>query len=190
MEPHLSVNDKLLFYKYLENCSVYFEFGSGGSTYQSNIRPNIHKIYSVESDYEWHKTLKEQTSTDKIVFLFNEMDSKPNTWGYPGSNSTEAQKINYSNQIVYLSESKKNEIDLVFIDGRFRVACCLKTYNSVNDDCIIAFDDFLDRPQYHIVLKYFDIIDKTIDERMVVLRKKPNKVIPKELISYYELIPN
>tara|TARA_Y100000768_G_scaffold388458_1_gene384467 strand:+ start:180 stop:320 length:141 start_codon:yes stop_codon:yes gene_type:complete len=38
MEPHLSINDKKLFYKYLNNINVYFEYGSGGSTYQASIR--------------------------------------------------------------------------------------------------------------------------------------------------------
>ena len=37
-----------MFYKYLNNTSVYFEYGSGGSTYQASTRKNIKKIYSVE----------------------------------------------------------------------------------------------------------------------------------------------
>jgi hypothetical protein len=36
MEPHLSTNDKKLFYKYLDIIKVYFEYGSGGSTYQAS----------------------------------------------------------------------------------------------------------------------------------------------------------
>jgi len=55
MEPHLSKNDKKIFYKYLDNANVYFEYGSGGSTYQASIRKNIKTIYSVESDITWQK---------------------------------------------------------------------------------------------------------------------------------------
>ena len=58
MEPHLQKNDKEMFYRYLKNISVYFEYGSGGSTYQASIRKNIKSIYSVESDIEWQKKLK------------------------------------------------------------------------------------------------------------------------------------
>ena len=47
---------------------------------------------------------------------------------------------------------------------------------------------FLSRPHYHIVLEYFDIIEKTKDNRMVILKKKKNVNIPKELIEKYELI--
>ena len=48
MNPHLSKNDKKMFYKYLDKANVYFEYGSGGSTYQASIKNNIKKIYSVE----------------------------------------------------------------------------------------------------------------------------------------------
>ena len=116
------------------------------------------------------------------------MNTKSNTWGYPGPSSTEDQKINYSNQIISLDKNLSNDIDLVMIDGRFRVACCLKCFNVINNECLIAFDDFLDRPEYHIVLIYYEIIDQTDDDRMVILKKKQNiKSIPDKLIKKYEL---
>ena len=45
MEPLLGKNDKEMFYRYLKNTTVYFEYGSGGSTYQASIRKNIKTIY-------------------------------------------------------------------------------------------------------------------------------------------------
>lgn len=87
-------------------------------------------------------------------------------------NATNIQKINYSNQITKLNKEEQCSIDLVFIDGRFHVACWLKCYDIIKDNCLIAFDDFLNRPQYHIVLEYFDIIEKTESNRMVILKKK------------------
>jgi len=179
MEPCLQKNDKEMFYRYLKNINVYFEYGSGGSTYQASILSNIKKIYSVESDVEWQNKLKQTITARNIHYKYNEMDTQPNTWGYPGKNSTKAQKINYSSHIRKLSKEEQNSIDLVFIDGRFRCACCLKCFDIIKDNCLIAFDDFLNRPWYHIVLEYFDIIEKTKDNRMV---------IPKELIEKYELI--
>jgi len=188
MIPYLGNNDKNMFYKYLDKSTIYFEYGSGGSTYQASIRNNIKKIYSVESDLEWHETLKTNIiKKDHINFLYNEMDTKPNTWGYPGPNSTHEQWINYSNQILNLDEPERQKIDLVMIDGRFRVACCLKCFDVITDNCVIAFDDFLNRLQYHIVLKYYDIQEKTNDNQMVILKKKSNITIPNELIKKYEL---
>ena len=160
MEPHLSKNDKNIFYKYLDNTNVYFEYGSGGSTYQASIRKNIKTIYSVESTIGWQKKLNQIIKNTNINYIYNEMDTKPDTWGQPGKNATDIQKINYSNQITKLSKEEQDSIDLVLIDGRFRVACCLKCYDIIKDNCMIAFDDFCIRQQYHIVLKYFDIIEK------------------------------
>ena len=207
MKPWLSKNDEKMFYKYLNNTSVYFEYGSGGSTYQASTRKNIKKIYSVESDVTWQNKLKHLLTTDNkdnfclwknrqkhtvnnsnINFLFTEMNTQPNNFGYPGKNASDLQKKNYSNHMINLNKEHQSSIDFVFIDGRFRVACCLKCYDIINNNCLIAFDDFLNRPQYHIVLEYFDIVEKTIDNRMVILKKKANVNIPKEVIEKYELI--
>ena len=83
----------------------------------------------------------------------------------------------------------KNKIDLVFIDGRFRVACCLKCHAVINSGTLVAFDDFLNREQYGVVLFYYDIIDRTTDNRMAILRKKENgRRVPPWLIRTFELI--
>jgi hypothetical protein len=89
-----------------------------------------------------------------------------------------------------LGIEERSKIDLVMIDGRFRVACCLKCFDIINDGCFIAFDDFLNRKKYHIILVYYEIVEKTEDKRMVILRKKKNISIPDELIKKYELIPD
>jgi hypothetical protein len=190
MKPHLANNDLKMFYKYLNKSTNYFEYGSGGSTYQASIRTNIQKIYSVESDRDWHLKLKNIfKNKNNIHFIYNEMDTKPNTWGNPGPKSNKTQWINYSNYITLLDEESKKKIDLVMIDGRFRVACCLKCFSAINNDCFIAFDDFLNRPHYHIVLNFYDIVEKTSDNRMVILKKKKDvESVPDELIQKYELL--
>jgi 16S rRNA G966 N2-methylase RsmD len=190
MEPYLAINDKKMFYKYLDNCKIYFEYGSGGSTYQASIRNNIKKIYSVESDKKWFKIVEKNIKSKNLTYFYNEMNVLPNNWGQPGPNSTHIQHKNYSNFIKKLNKEEQKNIDLILIDGRFRVACCLKCFDIINNNCLIVFDDFLNRQHYHIVLNYYDIVNKTIDERMVILKKKKTiKTIPKELILEYELIP-
>ena len=59
----------------------------------------------------------------------------------------------------------------------------------MSDNCLIAFDDFITRSQYHVVLDYFDIVEKSPSDLMVILKKKKNcKPVPQELIMKYELI--
>ena len=180
-----------MFYKYLDKSKIYFEYGSGGSTYQASIRNNIMQIFSVESDKNWCNILQQEIKSNNVTYFYNEMNAQPNNWGYPGPNSTHAQHANYSNYMINLTESDQKSIDLILIDGRFRVACCLKCFDIIDPTCLIAFDDFLDRPQYHVVLDYYDVIEKTNDNRMVILQKKNHvNLIPKELIQQYELIAN
>ena len=191
MIPELSVNDMKMFYRYLDKSTIYFEYGSGGSTYQANLRKNIQKIYSVESDKSWINQLKSCIKDDsKIKYIYNEMGTKPRTWGYPSKSCDKSNLINYSEHIRNLSVEERSKIDLVMIDGRFRVACCLKCFEVINDGCYIMFDDFLNRKKYHVVLNYYDIIEKTEDKRMVILRKNKNISIPDYLIKKYELIPD
>lgn len=191
MIPELSKNDMKMFYRYLDKSTLYFEYGSGGSTYQANLKPNIKKIYTVESDKTWMNKLNSLIKNNtKITYIYNEMGTKPNTWGYPCGICLKTSLINYSEHIRNLSVEERSKIDLVMIDGRFRVACCLKCFDVINDGCYIIFDDFLIRKKYHVILDYYDVVEKTEDNRMVVLRKKNNISIPNDLIKKYELIPD
>jgi len=186
MKPHFSNNDLDMFYKYLNKSKNYFEFGSGGSTYQASLINNIQNIISIESDKEWYdlliKNIKDKSKLNNILI---DLESDKNNWGYPSQKCPKHKYKLYSDQILNTSLN----IDLILIDGRFRVACALKSYNIIDDNCIIIFDDFLNRPWYHVVLDYFEIIEKTDDKRMVILKKIPNKIIPYDLILNYENEP-
>jgi hypothetical protein len=186
MEAMMSPADKEMFYRHLNVATNYLEYGSGGSTYQAALRPNLRAIYSVESDLSWHTSLKSKITNPVVTYLYANMETSPDTFGYPGEASTRAQWINYASQITQIPNPK--DIDLVLIDGRFRVASCLHCFNAISDTCLIAFDDFVDRPQYHPVLSFFDVVKKTTDNRMVILKKKTGiaAAVPQEVIATYE----
>ena len=186
-EPLFTGKDKLMFYKYLSECEIYFEFGSGGSTCQAIKYKNIKKIYSVESDAVWYHKMKKNINKNDIVDLqLFDLKSTSGTYGHPGKNSSKNDWVKYSNFIIDIGINKSKDINLLLIDGRFRVACCLKCFDMISENCFIAFDDFLNRKYYHIVLDFYDIIDKK-DERMVILKKKKISGPSIELIKNYEL---
>jgi hypothetical protein len=100
-----------MFYRYLDNAKIYFEYGSGGSTYQASIRNNIIEIYSVESDKEWLNILRETIKSNNVTHFFNEMDAIPKNWGYLGPKSTQTQHIKYSNYMRSLTPKHRFDID-------------------------------------------------------------------------------
>jgi len=190
MKPSFAANDLEMYYKHLKQASNYFEFGSGGSTYQASILSNIKLIISIESDKVWHNLLTSKVKHNNYHPKLIDLKCEPNKWGYPSNTCPLSEYPKYSEAI--LNQIQKNitqNLDLILIDGRFRVACALKSHGIINDNCKIIFDDFLDRKQYHVVLDYFTIIEKTSDNRMVVLKKKPNTTVPTQLIKIYEVIP-
>jgi len=195
MEPFFSNNDKVMFYKYLDKASNYLEYGTGGSTYQASIRKNIKTIYSVESDKDWYNKLEEKLKEipqcdKKINIIYCDMNAQKNNWGYPGPKSNIHDWKNYSDQLVKMDPELQKDIDLILIDGRFRVACCLKCFDIINDNCLIIFDDFLDRQdQFGVVLDYYDIVEKTNDNKMAILKKKNCNSPSSELIKIYENDP-
>ena len=185
--------DKFLFYKYLDKAIHYLEYGSGGSTVQASKRPGLRTLVSVESDPDWYANVKRVVAPSSVRsdrLLHIAMDTKPNTWGYPGPSSSREDWATYSRVIQTLDPALRASIDTVLIDGRFRVACCLNCYDCVGDDCRILFDDFLDRSQYHVVLDFYDIVEQTADKTLVVLKKKQGVSPPAALIAQYEAVAN
>jgi hypothetical protein len=80
-----------------------------------------------------------------------------------------AKSIDYIAAIARFNESR---VDVILVDGRFRVACALKSLEYVSDGSVVLIHDFFDRsPIYDAVLKYYDIIDRA-DTLVVLSRKK------------------
>jgi hypothetical protein len=184
MEPHIAPNDLQMFYNYLDKATNYFEFGSGGSTYQASKRANLQHIICVESDLAWINKIKASIGfDDRLTYIHIDINAIGTQWGRPGPKSTLNDWKKYSEAIC---EYKGLNIDFVLIDGRFRVACCLKCFDTLDEHALIAFDDFLDRPSYHVVLNYFEVLEKTTDKRMVILKKRRTLSPPIELIEKYE----
>jgi protein O-GlcNAc transferase len=184
MEPHMGPNDLQMFYNYLEMATNYFEFGSGGSTYQAIKRVNLQSIISIESDIRWYNRIKDLIGVDsRLNYKYVDIKAAANNWGRPGPGSSLEDWKKYSESIC---DTNLPKIDYILIDGRFRVACCLKSFNILDENGFIAFDDFLNRPIYHVVLNYFEIVKRTVDSRMVILKKRVCNSPSAELIEKYE----
>ena len=73
------------------------------------------------------------------------------------------------------------EPDVVLIDGRMRMACFAGVVMNVQHDTLVLFDDYIDRPNYHVIETLVKR-DQTIG-RMAVFKVKPKLIQEKDFLS-------
>jgi hypothetical protein len=174
-KPYLLDEDRLLFDKYLTSARRYFEFGAGKSTatYVSQLG-HIEAICSVQNERKLYEQVKNQLKgKSNVDLIYVDTDSDNQAWGYPVSQNGEKFKK------YYQSYNPEFKADLIMVDGRFRVSCCLDLYTKICPRTLIFFDDFMNRKHYHHILKYYDVIET--GNIAAVLRLKCKEVDPKEL---------
>lgn len=171
------------FKKYIKKSYIYGEYGCGQSTYWVLKNTNV-KIYSVDTSKHWINKLHKSklTSKDRIDLKLINL-GKIESWGYPVNYSKRDNFYKYTNWIWTQSELP----DTILIDGRFRICCFFTCLKFGLEGTIIIFDDYINRPQYHIVEKYLNRYK--IDGRQCIF-KIPKKSeldlfsIEKEIINF------
>lgn len=155
--PHMEPAGLELLTERLSSSTCFLEYGAGGSTVLA-AEMGVPKIYSVESDRSFLFAVKEAVAeVAPATQLFDQyVDIGPTVeWGNPRDSSKAAKWPLYSSSIWSEIIAKcEDEPDLVLIDGRFRVASFLATLIFGRPGTTILFDDYLDRPHYHVVEKY------------------------------------
>lgn len=192
--PHMKPEEYQLFTKICKNNSVFLEYGSGGSTIQ--LLKNKKKVYSVESNpefYEFMESLKiVKKSLDKnLHYTFVDLGST-NKWGKPISTEQHHEWSDYYTKIWDSINAEKQKVDVIFIDGRFRVCCSLYSILKVLEygkrDTIFMIHDFWRREQYHIVLKFFDEIVSSRNLAVLKLKENINISDVKRTLNEYTLV--
>lgn len=133
------------FIKFAKNAKIYGEYGVGLSTEFVANKLKI-KVIGVDSSKEWiNKVNKSITSHNAMIIHVDVGELRE--WGRPKDYS---KRENFHKYIEGLWEFDIKP-DFVLIDGRFRVACFLTCLLNATENTIIAFDDYIGRPHYHIV---------------------------------------
>lgn len=160
MDPLMTNREKEVFRHYLSNASKYAEFGCGGSTVWATNTPTIQSIISIESDLEFRNKIQELCPRADVRWV----DVGPTKeFGHPIDTSAKDRWHMYSQQDI-------GSPDLILIDGRWRVACALRVALTC-PDAIVLMHDFWNRPEYQVVLPYYDVLESI--ETLAVL--KPSK---------------
>lgn len=150
------------------------EFGAGGSTTLS-LKLGVSHLVSVESDAAWIERLQADDAASRAqeqgrLTLLRADIGPIGFMGGPGKGSNRDRWPDYSR--MPWGHADASQLDLVLVDGRFRVACILETVLRVERHTIIAVHDFWNRPAYHAVLPFLDVIDRC--ESLGVFRVKPD----------------
>lgn len=150
--------------EHLINSKVYLEFGMGGSTVLA-ARIGVPHIFSVDSSREWLDNITNEVSKIKIrskIKLLHADLGRIGDWGHPINQEKISNWPSYYSGPWRTIKDYGISPDLVLIDGRFRVACFLYSILNLNPGSIIIWDDYLPRPEYHIIesiLKPYQYVD-------------------------------
>ncbi|KAL3894667.1 MAG: hypothetical protein SGPRY_013745 [Prymnesium sp.] len=141
------------------NTRTYLEWGSGGSTelvshlILAGLLPHGFHAYSVESSLSWIDYMRERSdlirqavAKGSLTFLHGSL-GKTGHLGYPEqfTPGDDARVLSY----VALSEKiRRRKLDLVLVDGRFRLACALEARKHLNVDegGLLMLHDYILKP--------------------------------------------
>ena len=79
----------------------------------------------------------------------------------------------------------KLKADVVLIDGRFRVASFLFSLMKAKEGSVIIFDDFMNRPHYHVVEEVLEVHENFGRQAVFKVPKVFNKKLAEELLKKF-----
>lgn len=188
----MSKDEIALFDRKIKNSRAILEFGMGGSTIRS-LQKSKAKIYSIDSSPDWIEEMRGyfqiRYMERKRLTLLHVDIGPTGAWGWPADEAAKERFPDYSSLIFDIIDS--TSIDTVLVDGRFRVACALKTIIECqeNSNLEIMIHDFWDRTQYHLILKYLDVRDRADTLGAFALKRHIDLESVKSDYEHYKYIP-
>lgn len=157
--PWMEDAEREAFYAALADTSVLLEFGSGGSTWYA-VTHGI-RVFSVESSLWFMRLMKKAPAIRQAIKQNRLRYYHANTgitkeWSYPifpvdGALYWQKPLMDIPREDTELSRHFWSQIDTVFIDGRYRVACALNALKALPNIKKIIIHDYMDRPHYHVL---------------------------------------
>ena len=151
MIPRMSEAELTLFASFLRSSDDYLEFGSGGSTCTA-ARSVRNSVTTVDSSAQWLRDVERACAGEdcRVKPVTVHVDIGPTgAWGRPADPATQVRWPSYYEAVWELPAS--SDADLYLVDGRFRVACFMRTLLNCRADALIMIHDFASRAQYHVI---------------------------------------
>jgi hypothetical protein len=194
--PHMSAAELALFRQAIKGRASYCEFGVGGSTLLA-VEAGIGRIVSVESDKAWldaagtHPVLRSAVAEQRLTLLHADI-GQTKEWGFPADATAKPRWPGYWMRPWALWAEQRAMPELVFVDGRFRVACCLAALQfalaagAPPEAYAVVIHDFdATRPHYDAVTEFFDVIEQTGSLKVMRARaQQSNAALASELAEF------
>jgi protein O-GlcNAc transferase len=165
MEVMMKPSEKALFERCLRAAKTYFEFGAGGSTLFASKIPTLERVWSVDNHPDWVEKVRGQVDPARFQLFYADI-GPVREFGQPRNLVAQAHLFHrYWQPLLELPEQP----ELILVDGRFRVQCCLQALLKA-PAATLCFHDFTIRPEYHVVLPFVDVVETV--ETLVVLKRK------------------
>jgi hypothetical protein len=142
--------DDRIFKKLAATAGVYFEYGCGKSTLWTSHNSTA-QIFAVDTSQQWAlDTQSKQNPNNQLHIQWIDCGIVRD-WGKP---INFASRKNFRDYILGPFGMTSESPDLILVDGRFRVACFLTSLSRSKPGTSILFDDYADRPHYHVVEEF------------------------------------
>ena len=172
---------------------VILEYGTGGSTFLALESHQKNIVYACETDSVWLSRLMlhlaEKKISDRVYPVHLDIGST-GQWGVPvfdgesTMTSSRMQKFLQASLTPWkLIQKHEQYPDLVVIDGRWRNACFLSTLLFAQKNTLVLWDDYLDRPQYHLFENL--ISPARFVGRSAIYEVAPSKYDASEIVAKY-----
>jgi hypothetical protein len=186
--PHMADDELACFERLLGRANKVLEYGCGGSTIFAASLGHCH-IFGVESDPAWlHKVqanpvFRDATAAGRAVLKHVNI-GPTGKWGVPSDETYRHLWPRYS-EFPWANQS---DYDLIFVDGRFRVACVLNAVLRASSDALIVVHDFWNRPEYHVVLPFLEWKETSQTLGVFQRRREIDRASVQALIDEYQYI--
>jgi hypothetical protein len=151
MQPFMSGAERALLESFLRHSDNYLEFGSGGSTVAA-ARLVRHHVTAVDSSRDWLANVEQACLAEgcplKPVLIHADI-GPIGAWGMPTDPAVRDRWPSYYE--APWEHPAGLDADLFLVDGRFRVACFMKTLLNCQPDSRIMIHDFASRVAYHVI---------------------------------------
>jgi len=163
--------DDLIFKQVIQKTDYYGEYGVGKSTIWAVNNTRVKRIFAVDTSKDWIEKVQSNVSrTNTLMAEWVDL-GRLAKWGRPVDYSKRENILNYVKSIWQYEQKPQ----LILIDGRFRVACFLYSLATGAPNTKIIFDDYMDRPHYHLVEEFVKPIETCGRQCMFVIPKNLEK---------------